>query len=55
MVGTGDLSELALGYCTFGGDHMAMYNVNSSVPKTLVRRLVAWVADHQALPRRRRR
>jgi NAD+ synthase (glutamine-hydrolysing) len=48
VVGTGDLSELALGYCTFGGDHMAMYNVNASVPKTLVRRLVEWVADHQA-------
>jgi NAD+ synthase (glutamine-hydrolysing) len=48
VVGTGDLSELALGYCTFGGDHMAMYNVNGSVPKTLVRRLVAWVAEHHA-------
>jgi NAD+ synthase (glutamine-hydrolysing) len=48
VVGTGDLSELALGYCTFAGDHMAMYNVNVGVPKTLVRRLVAWVAEHQA-------
>ena len=48
MVGTGDLSELALGFCTFAGDHIAMYNVNASVPKTLVRRLVAWVAEHQA-------
>ena len=48
VVGTGDLSELALGYCTFGGDHMAMYNVNASVPKTLVRRLVRWVAEHHA-------
>jgi NAD+ synthase (glutamine-hydrolysing) len=48
VVGTGDLSELALGYCTFGGDHMAMYNVNAGVPKTLVRRLVEWVAEHQA-------
>jgi NAD+ synthase (glutamine-hydrolysing) len=47
VVGTGDLSELALGFCTFGGDHMAMYNVNGSVPKTLVQRLVRWVADHQ--------
>jgi NAD+ synthase (glutamine-hydrolysing) len=44
VVGTGDLSELALGWCTFAGDHMSMYNVNASVPKTLVRRLVEWVA-----------
>jgi len=48
VVGTGDLSELALGFSTFGGDHLAMYNVNASVPKTLVRRLVAWVAEHHA-------
>ena len=48
VVGTGDLSELALGWCTFGGDHMAMYNVNGGVPKTLVRQLVRWVAQHQA-------
>ena len=40
MVGTGDLSELALGFSTFGGDHLSMYNVNASVPKTLVRFLV---------------
>ena len=40
VVGTGDLSELALGFCTFAGDHIAMYNVNAGVPKTLVRRLV---------------
>lgn len=44
VVGTGDLSELALGFCTFGGDQIAMYNVNGSVPKTLVRELVRWVA-----------
>ncbi len=50
VVGTGDLSELALGFCTFAGDHMAMYNVNAGVPKTLVRKLVAWVADHQSTP-----
>jgi NAD+ synthase (glutamine-hydrolysing) len=48
VVGTGDLSELALGFATFAGDHIAMYNVNGSVPKTLVRRLVSWVADHGA-------
>jgi NAD+ synthase (glutamine-hydrolysing) len=48
VVGTGDLSELALGFATFAGDQIAMYNVNASVPKTLVRRLVAWVAEHQA-------
>ena len=46
VVGTGDLSELALGWCTYGvGDHMAHYNVNASVPKTLIRHLVRWVAD----------
>jgi NAD+ synthase (glutamine-hydrolysing) len=48
VVGTGDLSELALGFCTFAGDHMAMYNVNASVPKTLVRELVRWVAARHA-------
>jgi NAD+ synthase (glutamine-hydrolysing) len=48
VVGTGDLSELALGFCTFAGDHIAMYNVNGGVPKTLVRRLVSWVAEQQA-------
>jgi NAD+ synthase (glutamine-hydrolysing) len=46
VVGTGDLSELALGWCTYGvGDQMAHYSVNVSVPKTLVRHLIAWVAD----------
>lgn len=44
LVGTGDLSELAMGWCTFSGDHMAMYGVNASVPKTLVRYLVDYVA-----------
>jgi NAD+ synthase (glutamine-hydrolysing) len=45
VVGTGDLSELALGWCTYGvGDHMSHYNVNVSVPKTLVQYLIAWVA-----------
>jgi NAD+ synthase (glutamine-hydrolysing) len=48
VVGTGDLSELALGFCTFAGDHIAMYNVNAGVPKTLVRRLVEWVAGHRS-------
>jgi NAD+ synthase (glutamine-hydrolysing) len=47
QVGTGDLSEMALGYTTFAGDHISMYNVNASVPKTLVRELVRWVADHE--------
>lgn len=45
VIGTGDLSELALGWCTYNGDHMSMYAVNSSVPKTLVRHLVKWFAD----------
>src|SRR5262245_49703573 len=53
VVGTGDLSELALGFCTFGGDHIAMYNVNGGVPKTLVRRMVSWVAEQQAAPAER--
>ncbi|CAN5596601.1 NAD(+) synthase [soil metagenome] len=46
VVGTGDLSELALGWCTYGvGDHMSHYNVNASVPKTLIKHLVRWVAE----------
>ncbi len=46
VVGTGDLSELALGWCTYGvGDQMSHYNVNVSVPKTLIRYLIEWVAD----------
>ena len=44
VIGTGDLSELALGWCTYNGDHMSMYGVNSSIPKTLVRYLVEWFA-----------
>lgn len=46
VIGTGDLSELALGWCTYNGDHMSMYAVNCSVPKTLVQYLVRWVADN---------
>ena len=45
VIGTGDLSELALGWCTYNGDHMAMYCVNSGVPKTLVRYLINWCAE----------
>ena len=45
LVGTGDLSELALGWCTYNGDHMSSYAVNASIPKTLVRRLVAYEAE----------
>jgi len=45
VLGTGDLSELALGWATYNGDHMSMYNVNVSIPKTLVRHLVRWFAD----------
>ena len=45
VVGTGDLSEAALGWMTFNGDHMSMYHVNAGVPKTLVRYLVSWAAD----------
>ena len=45
VVGTGDLSELALGWATYNGDHMSMYGVNASIPKTLVQHLVRWVAN----------
>ena len=47
VVGTGDLSELALGWATYNGDHMSMYSVNASIPKTLVKYLVQWVADNE--------
>jgi NAD+ synthase (glutamine-hydrolysing) len=46
VIGTGDLSELALGWCTYNGDHMSMYGVNASVPKTLIRHLVRWAAEN---------
>ncbi len=45
VLGTGDMSELALGFCTYNGDHMSMYNVNCSVPKTLVKRLVRYLGE----------
>lgn len=48
VVGTGDLSELALGWATYNGDHMSMYGVNTSVPKTLVKHLVVWTANNIA-------
>ena len=47
VIGTGDLSELALGWCTYNGDHMSMYAINSSIPKTLVRYLVEWIASKE--------
>ncbi|WP_165157099.1 NAD(+) synthase [Parabacteroides sp. ZJ-118] len=47
VIGTGDLSELALGWATYNGDHMSMYGVNGSIPKTLVKYLVEWVADNK--------
>ncbi|MCC8037617.1 MAG: NAD(+) synthase [Bacteroidales bacterium] len=53
VLGTGDLSELALGWATYNGDHMSMYGVNASVPKTLVRYLVRWFADNTANPEER--
>jgi NAD+ synthase (glutamine-hydrolysing) len=50
VIGTGDLSELALGWCTYGvGDHMAHYGVNASVPKTLIQYIIRWVAQSQRL------
>lgn len=51
LVGTGDLSELALGWCTYNGDHMSMYSVNPSIPKTLVRYLVNYVANNESTPK----
>lgn len=50
VIGTGDLSESALGWCTFGGDHLAGYNVNICIPKTVVRLLVEHIASKQLLP-----
>jgi NAD+ synthase (glutamine-hydrolysing) len=47
VIGTGDLSELALGWATYNGDHMSMYAVNTSIPKTLVRYLVKWVTENK--------
>lgn len=46
VIGTGDLSELALGWCTYNGDHMSMYAVNASIPKTLVKYIIKWVAEN---------
>ena len=54
VVGTGDLSELALGWCTFNGDHMSMYGVNAGVPKTLVGAVVRWLARRTKRPETRR-
>jgi NAD+ synthase (glutamine-hydrolysing) len=51
VIGTGDLSELALGWATYNGDHMSMYGVNASVPKTLVRHIVTWYAQNLATER----
>jgi len=47
LLGTGDLTEVALGWSTFSGDHMSHYDINVSVPKTLVRYLIRWVADEE--------
>src|SRR5207237_1033932 len=47
VIGTGDVSELALGWATYNGDHMSMYNPNVSIPKTLVKFLVRWAAQNE--------
>lgn len=47
VVGTGDLSESALGWCTYGGDHLAMYGVNESIPKTFIPYILEWIADNK--------
>lgn len=49
VIGTGDLSELALGWATYNGDHMSMYAVNASIPKTLIRHLVRYVAESESM------
>lgn len=49
VLGTGDLSEIALGWCTYNGDHMSMFGVNSGVPKTVVRKVCSWLADNSPL------
>lgn len=46
VIGTGDLSEMALGWCTYNGDHMSMYAVNTGIPKTLIKYLLEWIADN---------
>ncbi len=48
VIGTGDLSELALGWCTYNGDHMSMYGVNASIPKTLIRWMIAAIAENES-------
>ncbi len=50
VIGTGDLSEIALGWCTYNGDHMSMYGVNAGVPKTLIREVVRWYATKAIEP-----
>lgn len=52
VIGTGDLSELSLGWCTYNGDHMSMYAVNTSIPKTLVRDLVRWVGNREEMSKK---
>ena len=47
VIGTGDLSEIALGWCTYNGDHMSMFGVNSGVPKTVIRKVCAWWANEE--------
>ncbi|MDE7154528.1 MAG: NAD(+) synthase [Muribaculaceae bacterium] len=54
VLGTGDLSELALGWATYNGDHMSMYGINASIPKTLIRSLVLWFAQRSTSPAERR-
>ncbi|NUM36119.1 MAG: NAD(+) synthase [Candidatus Brocadiae bacterium] len=47
VVGTGDMSELALGWCTYNGDHISMYGVNAGIPKTLVRTMIEWASEYE--------
>lgn len=48
VIGTSDLSELALGYTTYNGDHMSMYSINCSIPKTLIKHLIKWISEHES-------
>jgi len=51
VIGTSDLSELALGYTTYNGDHMSMYSINCSIPKTLIKHLIKWIANNETKTR----
>ena len=53
VIGTGDLSELALGWCTYNGDHMSMYSLNAGIPKTLIKHIIKYIADNSREERKK--